>query len=286
MIDIAIIGSGPAGLSAAINAVARGRKPVVYGRSMDTSFLYKAERVDNYLGMGGLSGEQMLKKFKEHATEMNVEIKEGRVLQIMPMGDYFAINFDNEIESARAVILTSGIVKGNKIQGEEEFLGRGVSYCATCDGMLYRGKEVAIVGETHEAKEDVEFLSKIAGKVHYIPAKGLEMPSSGNVFVHEGKALEVLGGDFVTALKTNEGIIDCQGVFFVKGTMPFDSLVAGIELDNGMVKVDKLMQTNIAGVFAAGDCTGWPFQLSKAVGEGLVAAQQADRYISGLELNG
>ena len=286
MIDIAIIGSGPAGLSAAINAVARGRKPVVYGRSMDTSFLYKAERVDNYLGMGGLSGEQMLKKFKEHATEMNVEIKEGRVLQIMPMGDYFAINFDNEIESARAVILTSGIVKGNKIQGEEEFLGRGVSYCATCDGMLYRGKEVAIVGETHEAKEDVEFLSKIAGKVHYIPAKGLEMPSSGNVFVHEGKALEVLGGDFVTALKTNEGIIDCQGVFFVKGTMPFDSLVAGIELDNGMVKVDRLMQTNIAGVFAAGDCTGWPFQLSKAVGEGLVAAQQADRYISGLGLNG
>ena len=284
MIDIAIIGSGPAGLSAAINAIARGRKPVVYGRPMDTSFLYKAERVDNHLGMGGLNGEEMLEKFQQHAIEQGVEIKEGRVLQIMPMGDYFAINFDNEIENARAIILASGIVKGNKIQGEEEFLGRGVSYCATCDGMLYRGKTVAVIGETHEAKEDVEFLSKIAGKVHYIPAQGLEIAGSGNVSVHTAKAVEVIGGDFVVALKTDEKIIECQGVFFVKGTMPFDSLIAGIELDNGMVKVDRLMQTNIAGVFAAGDCTGWPFQVSKAVGEGLVAAQQADRYIRSLDI--
>ena len=283
MIDIAIIGSGPAGLSAAINAIARGRKPVVYGRSMDTSFLYKAEQVDNYLGMGGLNGEEMLEKFKSHAIEQGVEIKEGRVLQIVPMGDYFAINFENEIENARAVILASGIVKGNKIQGEEEFLGRGVSYCATCDGMLYRGKDVAVIAETHEAKEDVEFLSKIARKVHYIPAEGFEIAGGGNISVYQTKAVEVVGGDFVVALKTEEKIIECQGVFFVKGTMPFDSLVAGIELDDGMVKVDRLMQTNIEGVFAAGDCTGWPFQISKAVGEGLVAAQQADRYIRSLE---
>jgi len=284
MIDMAIIGSGPAGLSAAINAKARGREAVVYGRSMDTSFLYKAEKVDNHLGMGGLSGAQMLDKFHTHAKAMGVEIKEGRVLQIMPMGDYFAINFDNEIESARTVILASGIVKGNKIKGEEEFLGRGVSYCATCDGMLYRGKDVVVVGETHEAVEDVEFLAKIAGKVHYIPSKGFEIPASGNVFVYETKAVEVVGGDFVSAIKTESGEIECQGVFFVKGTMPFDSLIAGIELGNGMVKVDRLMQTNIEGVFAAGDCTGWPFQLSKATGEGLVAAQQADRYIRALGL--
>ena len=264
MLDIAIIGAGPAGLSAAINAMARGRKATVFGRGIESSFLYKAERVDNHLGLCGLSGREMLEKFYNHAHSLGAEIKTGRVLQILPMGDSFSINFDNMIENSRTIILATGIVKGDKIEGEEEFLGKGVSYCATCDGMLYRGKDVAVVGDSDEAEEDAEFISKIAAKVHIV----------------KSKPVRVIGGDFVSALETKEGIIPCQGIFFVKETMPFDSLIAGIELEKGLVKVDRLQQTNIAGVFAAGDCTGWPYQLSKAVGEGLVAAQQADRHIS------
>ncbi|MCL2565478.1 MAG: FAD-dependent oxidoreductase [Defluviitaleaceae bacterium] len=264
MLDIAIIGAGPAGLSAGINAIARGREAAVFGRGVESSFLYKAEKVDNHLGLPGLSGSEMLDKFYNHAKSLGVDIRNGRVLQILPMGDYFSINFDNMIENSRTIILATGIVKGDKIEGEEEFLGKGVSYCATCDGMLYRGKEVAVVGNSEEAMEDAEFLSKIAAKVHLV----------------KSKPIRVTGEQFVTAIETKEGIIPCQGVFFIKETMPFDSLIAGIELDGGLVKVDRLQQTNIPGVFAAGDCTGWPYQLSKAVGEGLVAAQQADRYIS------
>ena len=267
MLDIAIIGAGPAGLSAAINAYARGRSAVVFGRGRSTSFIYKAERIDNVLGLPGLSGSEMIDKFYSHAESLGVEIKEGRVMQIMPMGDHFAINFENEIESAKAIILATGIVKGDTIEGEEEFLGKGVSYCATCDGMLYRGKNVAIVGDSHEAEADAEFLSKIAAKVHVV----------------KSKPIRVMGGDFVSGLETKEGHIACDGVFFDKETLPFDSLLAGLELtDNGTVLVDRLQQTSIPGVFAAGDCTGWPYQLPKAVGEGLVAAQQADRYIRSL----
>lgn len=266
MLDIAIIGAGPAGLSAAINAVQRGRRAVVFGRGKESSFLYKAERVDNFLGLPGLSGVQMLDVFANHVKSMDVEIREGRVLQILSMGEYFSINFDNIIENSRTIILATGIVKGDKIKGEEEFLGRGVSYCATCDGMLYRGKEVAVVGDSDEAEEDAAFLRKLASAVHVI----------------KSKPTRVIGEDFVTGLETADGVIQAAGIFFIRETMPFDSLIAGIELENGLVKVDRLQQTNISGVFAAGDCTGWPYQLPKAVGEGQIAAQQADRYISKL----
>ena len=263
MTDIAIIGAGPAGLSAAINAYARGRTAIVFGRGRESSFIYKAEKVDNVLGFPGLSGSEMLDKFYSHAEMLNTKIKVGRVLQILPIGDYFSINFDNEVFDAKTIILATGIVKGNRIDGEEEFLGRGVSYCATCDAMLYRQKSVAIVGNSEEAEADAEFLSKIASDIHLV--------KSG--------AIRVIGDDFVSGLETKDGLISCSGVFFVKETMPFDSLITGIELKDGMVVVDRLQRTNIPGVFAAGDCTGWPYQLPKAVGEGLVAAQQADRYI-------
>jgi len=263
MTDIAIIGAGPAGLSAAINAYARGRSAIVLGRSRESSFIYKAEKIDNVLGFPGFSGSDLLDKFYSHAEALKTDIREGRVLQILSMGDYFSINFDNEVVDAKTIILATGIVKGNRIEGEEEFLGRGVSYCATCDAMLYRQKTAVLVGDSEEAVADFEFLSKIAANVHIV--------KSG--------ATKVVGDDFVRGLETSEGYIPCDGVFFVKETMPFDSLIAGIELKDGIVVVDRLQQTNIPGVFAAGDCTGWPYQLPKAVGEGLVAAQQADRYI-------
>ena len=268
MTDIAIIGAGPAGLSAAINAYARGRTAIVFGRPRESSFIYKAERVDNVLGLPGLSGAEMVDKFYAHAEALNTEIKIGRVFQILPIENYFSINFDNDVFNAKAIILATGIVKGDKIEGEEEFLGRGVSYCATCDAMLYRQKPVAVVGNSEEAMADAEFLSKIASDVHLV--------KSG--------AIRVVGDDFVSGLETKEGLIPCNGVFFVKETMPFESLIAGIELKDGMVVVDRLQQTNIPGVFAAGDCTGWPYQLPKAVGEGLVAAQQADRYVRAIDV--
>ncbi|MDR2899670.1 MAG: NAD(P)/FAD-dependent oxidoreductase [Clostridiales bacterium] len=279
MYDIAVVGAGPSGLSAAINAQARGRSVIVFGRDKTTNFLYKAEKVNNYLGMPGLSGEAMTNSFHKHALDLGIEIKIGRVMQIMPMGDYFAVNFDNDIYEARAIILATGITKSDKIKGEDDFLGRGVSYCATCDGMLYRNKDVAVVGRIEEADDDVAFLSKVCSHVYYFKAHDNDREFGENVTILKGKVKEVIGGDFVSAIKTDNGDIECKGVFFVKGAVPADSIIAGIKLNGAAIEVDRFMRTSVDGVFAAGDATGWPFQIANAVGEGLIAAQQADRYL-------
>ena len=136
--DIAVIGGGPAGLSAAINARVRNKTVLVVGNDYRESPLYRAERVDNYLGMPGLTGAQLLDAYQRHAEDMGVEFRHGRVLNIMPMEHTCYLSIGTDMEEAGAVILATGVSRGKKFPGEVEFLGRGVSYCATCDGMLYR----------------------------------------------------------------------------------------------------------------------------------------------------
>jgi len=279
MYDAIIIGGGPAGLSAAINLKARNRNAAVFTRGIETSFLYRAEKVNNHLGMPEMTGKEMLDSFLNHARNQEIEIKKGRVLQVLDMGDFFGINFENDFYQAKTVILATGIKKGKKIAGEEEFLGRGVSYCATCDGMLYRNKDVVVVGEIKEAEEDVNFLADIAGNTYFIPLYGEPSNINSKVKILKAKPVSVKGGDFVEALDTSEGPIKCSGAFFVKESTPANSLLPGIAVEDGMIVVNRYMETNLKGVYACGDCTGWPYQISNAVGEGLIAAQQADRYL-------
>ncbi len=280
MIDIAIIGAGPAGLSAAINAKARNKKVVVFGRKLETSWLYTAEKVDNHLGMPGLSGAQLLETFYSHAHALDIEIREGRVLQALPMGDYFALNFENEFVEARAIILATGIQKSKGVPGEAEFLGKGVSYCATCDGMLYRNKEVVIAGDIPEAEEDANFLAEICSKVTYVYNYGHTPEVKEVVNLVQGKVNRVLGEASVSAVSVGEDTIPCTGAFFIKEAMPPESLMPGLAMDGASIVVNRFMETNVPGVYAAGDCTGWPFQLSNAIGEGLIAAQQCAKTLS------
>ncbi len=280
MIDVAIIGAGPAGLSAAINLVARNKKPVVFGRNRNTSWLFKAEKVDNHLGMYGMSGEEMLKAFYEHAKKLDVDIREGRVLQILSMGSYFTINFENEFINAKSIIIATGVAKGKAVKGENEYIGKGVSYCATCDGMLYKNKDVVVIGENKEGEEDSNFLSEICSKVYYIPKYDNVDNLKENIEVVHGKVNEVLGEEFVSGILVDDREIKCEGAFFIKESIPVNNLIFGLELENKAIKVNKLMETNIKGVFAAGDCIGWPFQVSNAIGEGLIAAQQCVRFLN------
>lgn len=284
MIDIAIIGAGPAGLSAAINAKIRNRTTLVLGRERSTSWLYPAEKVNNYLGMPGISGKQMIDDFYNHAIEEEVDIKIGRVMQIMPIKDKFGINFNNDYIEASTVILCTGVSKGKAIEGEQGLLGKGVSYCATCDGMFYRGLDVVVIGETEEGEEDANFLSEICQNVYYIPYYKDIKHLESKVKVINGKVTKVLGKDMVEAIEVNDEKINCQGVFFVKKSTPMKSFVHGLELnENNAIKVNRLMETNIKGLYAAGDCTGWPLQVSKAVGEGLIAALAADKYLRSIK---
>lgn len=280
MYDIGIIGSGPAALSAAVNARQRNKSVCVFGRSLDSSLLFAAEKVDNYLGMPDLSGEEMLNQFYAHAVKRGVEFKESRISQIMSMGDYFVINADNEFFEAKTLILAIGLNKSRGIEGEMEYLGKGVSYCATCDGMLYRGKKVVVVGENEEGEAEANFLADVCEQVTYVPLYQPVLNLKETVEVLQGKPKAVVGeGIRVTGIEVDGETVECDGIFFAKNSTPPESLLFGLNTDGKNIIVDRNMATNLPGVYAAGDCTGAPFQIAKAVGEGLVAALSAAAYI-------
>ena len=274
MYDIGIIGGGPAALSAAVSARQRNKSVCIFGRSLDSSLLFAAEKVDNYLGLPDLSGEELLNQFYAHARKQGVEFVESRIKQIMPMGEYFVINADNNFVQAKTLILATGINKSRGIAGETEYLGKGVSYCATCDGMLYRGKNVVVVGENAEGEAEANFLADVCARVTYLP---LYQPV---MYLKEGKPQAVLGENGrVSALEVGGEAIPCDGIFFAKNSTAPESLLFGLETDGKNIVVDRAMKTNLPGVFAAGDCTGAPYQIAKAVGEGLVAALSAAAYL-------
>ena len=278
MYDIAVIGSGPAGLSAAVQARARNRSVLVVGGDDRDNPLYKTPRIDNYLGFPQISGKELLERFRAHADDMGVARKEGRVLNIMPMGDTFYLSIGSEMEQARAIILATGVVRANKYPGEAEYLGRGVSYCATCDGMLYRGKEVVVVGKAADAPQEANYLQELGCKVTYVSDKAPDGLRPDIPFVKAPK-VEITGEGKVEALRAGSTTIPCEGVFILRPSVAPAGLLPGLALDNGYIQVDRNMATSVPGVFAAGDCAGLPLQVSKAVGEGLVAGLRAAEYV-------
>ena len=282
MTDIIVIGGGPAGLSAAINARARGKSVLVVGNPISENPLYKAPVMDNYPGLPNISGADYLHKLEEHAKESGAQFRSGRVLTIAPMGERFFVSIGSDFEETRAVILAIGAQRGMKFPGEEEFLGRGVSWCATCDGMLYRGKDVVVVGLSHDAPAEANFLQEIGCKVTYVSRKEPE-GLHPDIPVVLGRNLTIEGDSTVTAVRVDETAVPCQGAFILRSAMAPKDLLPSLTLESGYIPVDRSMATNIPGVFACGDCTGLPLQAAKAVGEGLIAGQSAAEFIDRLE---
>ena len=263
--DVLVLGGGPAGLSAALNVRARGKSVMVISNPMEENPLWQAEKVDNHLGMPGQSGAEMLKNMRRHAESAGAAFMTGRAVTAMEMDGTWYVSIGAEMENAKAIVLASGILRGRKFEGEEAYLGRGVSYCATCDGMLYRGKSVAVVGYTDSARKEAEFLSSIGCGVTYF-----DRP----------KTCRIEGGSHVERLIVNGEAVEVQGVFLLRPAMAPTDLFPALVTEGGYVKVDRKMQTNLPGLFAAGDCTGGPLQVSKAVGEGLIAGQSAAAYVA------
>ena len=275
--DIIVLGSGPAGLAAAVAARGRDKSVLVIGNRWEDSPLARAERVDNYLGMPGRTGEQMLREFSQHAAEMGAEMVTGRAIALIVYNGFY-VTVGSQVYDSRALILAPGVVRQAKYPGEEEYLGRGVSYCATCDGMLYRGKPVVVVGRSPDAPLEANYLSSLGCQVTYvspIQPKGLQ---EGIPFVKAGK-LAVRGQGTVTALEADGAELPCAGVFILRQAVAPTDLLPQLETEEGFIKVDRHMATNVEGVFAAGDCTGGPLQVAKAVGEGHVAALSACEYL-------
>ena len=276
--DCIVIGAGPAGLSAALNLRQRG-KTVLVVHSGET-LLAKAEQVDNYLGMPGLSGKQMMERFTQHARDAGAVLRKGRAGNVMPFGGRFMVNLDGDILETGAVVLACGVSKAKPVPGEAELLGRGVSYCATCDGMLYRGRAVAVWGLSPEAPQEANFLHGIGCSVTYIAGRRPDTLEAGVAF-RAGRVEAVEGGAAVEAVRVGGAALPVQGVFILRAATPPDALVPGLALENGFVKTDAAMRTNIPGLFAAGEVTGG-VQVANAVGDGLVAALAAVDYLDGV----
>ena len=167
--DIAIIGTGPAGLEAAVTAKIRNKNILLFGNKSLSNKIEKAHTIKNYLGLPEISGEDLQNSFKKHLEQMEIEITEDKVNAVYSMGNYFAIQGHGGIYEATAVILACGLSTVKEFSGELENLGRGVSYCATCDGMLYKGKNVVVIGYTKEDEKEADYLAEIVNKVIYLP---------------------------------------------------------------------------------------------------------------------
>ena len=275
--DIIVLGSGPAGLSAAVTARGRNKSVLVIGNRWQDSPLARAERVDNYLGMPGMTGMEMLEAFQRHAQEMGVEMVTGKVLSIMEW-EGFNLTVGSQVYEGSALILAPGVVRQAKFPGEETYLGRGVSYCATCDGMLYRNKPVAVVGRSKDAPHEAAYLKSIGCQVVYVAPKRPDQLEEDIPFIQAAK-LAVKGEQTVTALEADGADIPVNGVFILREAVAPGDLLPGLILEKGAIQVDRSMTTSVPGVFAAGDATGAPLQVSKAVGEGLIAALSACEYL-------
>ena len=278
--DVAIIGSGPAGLEAAITLKIRKKNIILFGKKDSSAKVRLAEKIDNYLGIPAVSGSELAEKMLDHAARMGVEINDTKVSMIYPYGDYFALQCGEEMVEAASVILCAGVAPARTIPGETDFLGRGVSYCATCDAAIYKEKKTIVVSYSKDYEEEAEFLRKYALEVIYIPmydAPGLALE---NISVQAAKPLEIKGRMKANTLVTDSGELSFDGLFILRDQIAPSSLVPGLETEGSAVKCERNMSTNIPGLFAAGDITGEPFQLVKAAGEGLTAALSAVKYLA------
>jgi thioredoxin reductase (NADPH) len=281
--DIAIIGSGPAGLSAAINAKIRNKDIIVFGYRDLSTKIVKAPRIDNYLGFYNITGRELKDRFQEHISSMGIDILYERINNVYAMGDYFCIMINDRMYEAKAVIIATGIEYTRPLKGEEEFLGRGVGYCATCDAPLYRGKTVTVIGYNKEAEEEANYVSELAAKLYYVPMYKGHYELREGIEVIQDKPLEINGGDRVNKLILRSGEISTDAVFVLKDSIAPNQLVPGLQMEDGHIKVDRNMRTNIMGCYAAGDCTGKPYQYLRAAGEGQTAALNAVLYIDSIK---
>lgn len=281
MYDCIIIGTGPAGLSAALNLKTYKKSFVWFGSKSLSDKVRKAEKITNYPGFPELTGQELFAHFEDHIQSAGLEITEKTVTNVMSAGNYYMVLADNEIYEAKTLILAMGVMTAKQLKGEDELLGRGVSYCATCDGMFYKDKEIAVLCNDPKYEHEVEYLADLAAKVTYFPLFSDSQVKKENVTISKDFPVEVNGIDRVTGLTLKSGeILSVDGVFCLRNAITLSKLIPELEIENGHIVVDRAQKTNLPGCFAAGDCTGRPYQYTKAVGEGNVAAHSCISYLA------
>ncbi|MDD6490049.1 MAG: thioredoxin-disulfide reductase [Clostridia bacterium] len=301
MYDTIILGSGPAGLSAAVYAKRSQLDFVITEKDYNgTGQIAESECVDNYLGLNGENGFELGEKFRKHALALGVEFLVGNAVKINPVKDFYQVVFsdDKTLETKTVIYATGASHRKLGIKGENEFTGRGVSYCAVCDGAFYRGKTVAVVGGGDTALGDAILLSKIAAKVYLIHRRDefranklLQNKVSENPVIEcvlNAVPTEIDGDKKVSGISimqnNTEKTIAVDGVFVAIGNVPNSELLKGVaDLDsNGYVIADENGVTSAKGIFVAGDVrTKQLRQVVTAVSDGANCVMSAENYLMG-----
>lgn len=281
MYDVAIIGTGPAGLSAALTLKLHNKEIVWFGSKEQSEKIEKSEKIANYPGVPMVKGADLNAAFIRQAEEMGIEITEKTVTLISRNGDHYMVLANNEVHEAKTVLFAAGVVQAKGLEGEEDFVGKGVSYCATCDGFFYKGKDIAVYSSAPKLEEDIRYLEEIAGKVYVYRTYKTDKPDPENTVRLEKPIRKLTGGFKVNGIVlSDETEIPVDGIFCLRSAIAPTTLLGGLEMDGAHIVVNRQQETNYPGCYAAGDCTGRPYQIAKAVGEGNVAAHQILSYLS------
>lgn len=296
MLDILIVGSGPAGLSAAVYAKRAGLNVLVAEKVyFGTGQVAESNRVDNYLGISGINGYELGEKFRTHAEQLGVEFVNKEALNFIRDNDIWKVEFDNgDVLKTKTVIYAAGAIHRHlNIAGESEYAGKGVSYCATCDGAFFKGKVTAVIGGGNTALDDALYLSDISSKVYLIHRRDefrgsydtvKKLKEKENVeMIMNSKLQEITGGEIVTGITLEDGrSISVDGVFIAVGMVPVTEAVKSVVTldDNGYIIAGENGKTSAEGFFAAGDVrTKELRQIITAVSDGANAAVQAEKYV-------
>lgn len=272
MFDCAVVGSGVAGISAALT-----RK-----RNEKVSFCWdrRFKRQDRQGGVYPQLSRAFVRQrtsvrqaLKEQLKEMDIPVTDERVTGVYALKDKFSLLTESGAAfESKTVILTTGVEAVKQIPGEAEFIGRGVSYCATCDGFLYKGKTIAVLCTSERFEREIEYLADLAKKVYLIPLYKNVAVRKENIEKIVRMPTGIAGGLRAQKLLFKEEELPVDGIFMLKESVSPAVLVGGLEMENGHVKVNRDMSTNLKGCFAAGTARGRPYQYAKAAGEGNVAA--------------
>jgi len=298
--DVIIVGGGPAGLTAALYTARHNHKTLVLEGRKTGGKALQAHWVDNYPGFpDGISGQDLMENMIQQAVRFGAEIRNETVVGLIDFGDIKMVNTRMGFYQAKSVVVATGVSrKSLSVPGENEYKGRGVSYCGVCDGPFFRDKTVAIVGSGHEAVHDIEVLSEAAAKIYAIPGKkGYSEDFSELTRIKEDPKVEFIlganvkeigGSDFVEYVVLDGAgpkRLSLDGVFIIMEHVPTAGILgdAGVSTDaGGCIVVDSDMETNIKGVFAAGDCTCEGMQIVTAAGMGAKAALSAMKHVKSL----
>jgi thioredoxin reductase (NADPH) len=303
--DVIMIGAGPSALAAAIYTAREDIDTLLYEKAVVGGVPSVVDMIDNYPGFpDGIEGSALAELMEKQARRFGAQIEFGEVSAIKTEGDLKVLTIDGVDVKAKAILIATGCPSSKLgVPGENEYYGRGVHYCATCDGAFYRGKRLVVVGGGNSAIQEAIYLTRFAAHIDLVVRNAMRaseiLQNSLKEFVNEGKITvhlespteEIIADNgHVTAVRVNKNgqssIIETDGVFVFVGQKPNVDYLSGlgIELDDmGFIKTDHGLQTNVAGIFASGDVrSGAVKQIACAVGEGAIAAKSIDEYLQKL----